>query len=247
MKSKSGRIRSTPGWCVLGEQHPAVDDEQPAGVLEDGHVAADLAEAAQRRRRAGRRPGAPAAGRARGAVTQVEPRHSGRGEVGTQLGAARSSVAGSSGSRGRPASGRPSRSSAGLDHDHSLGSGHDADGRPGAAPWWIARRRATSPASKAASIASQPVGHQVAGDADEADRPDGEQRQVERVVAGVVREVAATPSPAARRQVALGVLDGHDARVLGQPDAASRWRSARRCAPGCRRASPAGRWRRRPP
>ena len=36
------------GLVVLGEQHAAVDDEQPAGVLEDGHVAADLAEAAER-------------------------------------------------------------------------------------------------------------------------------------------------------------------------------------------------------
>ena len=32
----------------LGEQHAAVDDEQLAAVLEDGHVAADLAEAAER-------------------------------------------------------------------------------------------------------------------------------------------------------------------------------------------------------
>ena len=32
---------------LLGEQHAAVDDQQLAGVLEDGHVAADLAEAAQ--------------------------------------------------------------------------------------------------------------------------------------------------------------------------------------------------------
>ena len=51
---KSGRITSTPGWCLLGEQHAAVDDEQLAGVLEDGHVATDLAEPAERRRRAGR-------------------------------------------------------------------------------------------------------------------------------------------------------------------------------------------------
>jgi len=33
---------------VLGEEHAAVDDEQPTLVLEDGHVAADLAQAAQR-------------------------------------------------------------------------------------------------------------------------------------------------------------------------------------------------------
>ena len=36
------------GLVLLGEQDPAVDDEQPAGVLEDGHVATDLAEPAQR-------------------------------------------------------------------------------------------------------------------------------------------------------------------------------------------------------
>ena len=34
---------------LLGEEHPAVDDQQAAVVLEDGHVAADLAEAAERR------------------------------------------------------------------------------------------------------------------------------------------------------------------------------------------------------
>ena len=32
---------------LLGEQHPAVDDQQLARVLEDGHVAADLAEPAE--------------------------------------------------------------------------------------------------------------------------------------------------------------------------------------------------------
>ena len=34
---------------LLGEEHAAVDDEELAAVLEDGHVAADLAEAAERR------------------------------------------------------------------------------------------------------------------------------------------------------------------------------------------------------
>jgi hypothetical protein len=33
---------------VLGEQHAAVDDEEAVVVLEDRHVAADLAEAAER-------------------------------------------------------------------------------------------------------------------------------------------------------------------------------------------------------
>ena len=35
------------GLVGLREEHAAVDDQQPAGVLEDGHVAADLAEAAE--------------------------------------------------------------------------------------------------------------------------------------------------------------------------------------------------------
>ena len=43
-----GEDQVDPGLVVLGEQHPAVDDEQPACELEDGHVAADLTEAAQR-------------------------------------------------------------------------------------------------------------------------------------------------------------------------------------------------------
>ena len=36
------------GLVGLGEQHPAVDDQQPVVVFEDGHVPTDLAEAAQR-------------------------------------------------------------------------------------------------------------------------------------------------------------------------------------------------------
>ena len=35
------------GVVVLGEEHSAVDEQQPTGVLEDGHVAADLTQAAQ--------------------------------------------------------------------------------------------------------------------------------------------------------------------------------------------------------
>ena len=44
-----GQDQVDAGVVLLGEQHPAVDDQQPAVVLEDGHVAADLAEAAERR------------------------------------------------------------------------------------------------------------------------------------------------------------------------------------------------------
>ena len=43
-----GEDQVDAGLVLLGEEHPAVDDEQPAGVLEDGHVAADLAQPAQR-------------------------------------------------------------------------------------------------------------------------------------------------------------------------------------------------------
>ena len=43
-----GQDQVDAGLEVLGEQHAAVDDQQPAGVLEDGHVAADLAEPAER-------------------------------------------------------------------------------------------------------------------------------------------------------------------------------------------------------
>ncbi len=43
-----GEDQVDAGVVVLGEQDPAVDDEQPAGVLEDGHVAPDLAEPAER-------------------------------------------------------------------------------------------------------------------------------------------------------------------------------------------------------
>ena len=43
-----GQDQVDAGVVLLGEQHAAVDDEQPPVVLEDGHVAADLAQAAER-------------------------------------------------------------------------------------------------------------------------------------------------------------------------------------------------------
>ena len=42
-----GQDQVHPRLVGLGEQHPAVHDEQPPGVLEHGHVPADLAEAAE--------------------------------------------------------------------------------------------------------------------------------------------------------------------------------------------------------
>ena len=98
------------GLVGVGEQHAAVHDEQPAAVLEDRHVPADLTEAAER-------DDAQAVGGELG----------GRGEVGVRVAhsltppAVRSSaswclsasVAARSGSRTAPP-GRPSRSSAAL-------------------------------------------------------------------------------------------------------------------------------------
>ena len=43
-----GQDQVDAGVVLLGEEHPAVDDEQPPVVLEDGHVAPDLAEPAER-------------------------------------------------------------------------------------------------------------------------------------------------------------------------------------------------------
>ena len=43
-----GQDQVDAGLLGLGEQHAAVDDQQPAVELEHGHVAADLAEPAER-------------------------------------------------------------------------------------------------------------------------------------------------------------------------------------------------------
>jgi hypothetical protein len=42
-----GQDQIDPGRVVLRKQHPAVHYQQPAGMLEDSHVAADFADAAQ--------------------------------------------------------------------------------------------------------------------------------------------------------------------------------------------------------
>ena len=43
-----GQDQVDAGLVVGGEHHPAVDDQQPAQVLENRHIAADFADAAQR-------------------------------------------------------------------------------------------------------------------------------------------------------------------------------------------------------
>ena len=57
----------------------------------------------------------------------------------------------------------------------------------------------------------------MADDADDAHGALGEVGQVERVVAGVPLQVALRHDLARGEQVALGVLDGDDARVHGHP------------------------------
>ena len=113
--------------------------------------------------------------------------------------------------------------------------------------WIVAGRRPGRRASTAATISAYSRRRHVADDADDADaRRGSSQAQVERVVAGVEGEVGLGHHPRAVEQVALGVLDRDDARRARPARPASRSRSACRCGRGCRRASPAGRWRRRP-
>ena len=66
------------GLLLLGEEHAAVDDEQAAAVLEDRHVAADLAEAAERGDPQAALRGASAAGRVQGADDSKDSPHHAR-------------------------------------------------------------------------------------------------------------------------------------------------------------------------
>ena len=43
-----GQDQVDAGFVVPGEQHPAVDDQQPAEMLENRHVPADFADPAKR-------------------------------------------------------------------------------------------------------------------------------------------------------------------------------------------------------
>ena len=152
MYSKSGRIRSTPGWWSSGKSTPQSMIEQLAGVLDDGHVAADLAEAAERRRRARRRRrSGGGAGRARG----------GGGSSGSAASRGRSGAARGAPVVTRRAAGAPAArlddaelDERGLGHDRALRGGHDARRRRGPARRWMRRAAARSPRSTAATIAA---------------------------------------------------------------------------------------------
>ena len=78
MDVEVGQDQVDAGLVVLGEEHAAVDDEQPAVVLEDGHVAADLAEAAERDDAQAARRAASAGRRARDADGSKDSPHHAR-------------------------------------------------------------------------------------------------------------------------------------------------------------------------
>ncbi len=88
-----GQDQVDAGLVVAGEQHAAVDDQQPAEVLENGHVAADFADTAQRghaQTARGQRPGRRQIGAVAGAELPV--RHCHRSTPAARMSAASSSI-----------------------------------------------------------------------------------------------------------------------------------------------------------
>ena len=105
---KSGRIRSTPGWWASGNSTPQSTISSRPFVLEHGHVATDLAQAAER-------DDAQAVRRATAGAAQLGVRmtHASRDASGHQIGLLRVSIcAGVASTRGRPHGRRPGRPAA---------------------------------------------------------------------------------------------------------------------------------------
>ena len=193
-----GQDQVDAGVVVLGEQHAAVDDQQPAVVLEDGHVAADVAEAAER--------DDPQA---------LVGQRSGRGQVGVRA-AHGSSFVGSAGPRAARRRAAPSRRwatsvvvgghqrqphGAVAQHAEQLqrrlgghralrGGHHGLDDRDELAVGRRARRRGRR-RSTASTIGGVLVAGDVADDRDDAAGAVGEPAEVEHVVAGVERQPGA--------------------------------------------------------
>ena len=131
------------GLVVLGEQHAAVDDEQPAGVLEDRHVAADLAEAAERddAEAAVGAAGAAAAGVTAGWVMPRIRRPGRRPGPAPAARSARPSRRPAAGAAGRPAGrGGPARPWSG-----STPWVRNMPTNTGSSSWCSSRARSTSP------------------------------------------------------------------------------------------------------
>ena len=177
---RSGRIRSTPGSSCVGEQHAAVDDQQPAQMLENGHVAADFADPAQR--------GDPQTARGQ------RPRWFEFCVHYRSTAAARISAASASICSGR---GRKLRQPRVADLDALqpqplLGQGDAAQPRLGIAQRPerhvdLARGRDVTRGERRQHV-SQLAGGEMAPYADETDGPHRQPRQVQRVVTGVVRQ-----------------------------------------------------------
>jgi hypothetical protein len=103
-----------------------------------------------------------------------------------------------------------------LHRDGALHPGHDLDGdrcEPG-----VDLARGGDPARVVRlDHGGDPVGDQVPGHADDTDRTDGQQWQGQRVLTGVVGQVGAGHDVGGGGEIALGVLVGDDAGMLGQP------------------------------
>ena len=218
--SKSGRIRSTPGWFSSGNSTPQSMIEQPAVVLEHGHVAPDLAEPAERDRPAARAAEVAAARRARGAggsygdvLQDVGERRSSSTQQVDLLRARRLAVCGCAVRRGWAA--RRASSSAALAITAPWCPGHDRRDERQQRSCRSGGRSARSPASRAAIIAAYCAPGDVADHGDDADRAEGEPGEVQRVVAAVDRQVGRAQQPGAGVQVAACFLDRDDPRVLG--------------------------------
>ena len=264
---------------VLGrEEHAAVDDEQPPVVLEHRHVAADLADAAERHhaqaafgqlgwrrggqlravhllRRRGDGPGLllAAAGTAIGTfgTRQVgcDPSaREGDGEAcGGQIGGdgAHLGVVGRGQGQARLADVEPDQAQRGLGEHHTA---HPVHGPRHGQQRGVDLARAGVLARFERRVQrAEAIGDDVPDDAHEARRPHGEPREVHRVVAGVVGEAGAAraPSPRAAGRRGRPSPPRCAGARRGAPTWPPRWR--RRCAAGCRRASPGARWRRRRP
>ena len=173
------------GLVDVGEQHAAVDDQQLAVVLEDGHVATDGTEAAERddaqrtggeRRRA--HPAPAWAWLMRAAPTASSSVTPAAAASAPQLWRSRPSVASTSGSRTGPA-GRPEQVEAGLDQDDALGPEDAGEERQQLV---VQRERAVGDVAALVRLDHllRAGADEVGRRADHADRADREQRQRQR-------------------------------------------------------------------
>ena len=218
-----GQDQVDAGLVDVGEQHSAVDDQQLAAVLEDGHVAADGAEPAERD------------------DPQAALRAAAAGSCHARMVLPRSLEAAP-----RPAQSARSCATLLVGRVHQRRAhraGRQAERFSAAltriVPWvrkmpvkigssWLVQRSAaaTSPRSYASIISLVPAAAEVGRGADDADAADRQQRQRERVVAGVEGQVGAARHPGRRGEVALGVLDRRRSAGARPGGTGSRSRSA---------------------